>query len=853
MLITRKKKVPISWIFYAQLPFAMSIWANFATGAPFLFAMKKFIDNPAAIMVLINLEVFITLLGGPLVNWLSDRIWTRFGRRRPFVVFSDICKMLILPLIPFAPDIWTLIALKWAYGVVADLGSPIQALTMEVVPSNQRGKGAGFFQMQLQIVNLIYWGVVIGRFDDVYFMGPMHGLFQLSGEHLMFFSGATIIGCVAAFAWLGFKEVKPPIRKTLDDDRRGNESIARVFLRGFFKDVLSKSLLPLYLLVFVGAMAHVGLGILGPLLYTEQWGYSMQEMGTNVAIGAAISIPIAMFAGYFADATSKMKVYVGCLIAGVIMKLIWVFWVYTKPDMRPELYEIIIFGEITHIFGLIAGTVSFPLILEFVERNRLGTAGAGMSLFNQILKLAISTFVGFWIVWWSMFFLPQAGEYLELVFRQERTEAEVRTALQVADMDMDRIHLGPLHRPGVDGTQSRRWQIRRNNPDSGLGQEEIKDLKNQISKWSGSLSSPFTDEEEIARIEADIAEARAKVAELEAELTGEAVDFRQYLADAIGEQLYADGSQILAASLQDQRLQLEVEMIEPVAETLEPEQPRGGFFGGMIDSLDPPEDLGASLNQALEGFEWQLTPAADDPDSFLPEVNAAASETSNAVVVEAHWDERYAQLNRAFFEAGRDLQKADDVIAVVLGTLRGLVGRLPGDFQIQEVGYESGADQHVLRFQLMIAAASEPDIAELLQAALSDAKPFRAAQLQGAGPQYQVTLTMADPLPAAKTADATAVHQRLVELTSGDAYAVANLQRFYDRLTEVTAAWPVFLTVARPVVEETFRERQYDYFFSAYFLMILTDFFGLGVIALIVILERKGIVHRYGAQEDAKR
>ena len=48
-------------------------------------------------------------------------------------------------------------------------------------------------------------------------------------------------------------------------------------------------------------------------------------------------------------------------------------------------------------------------------------------------------------------------------------------------------------------------------------------------------------------------------------------------------------------------------------------------------------------------------------------------------------------------------------------------------------------------------------------------------------------------------------------------------------------------------------EREYDYFFSSHFLMILTDFFGLGVIGFVVWLEKKGVIARYGVQEDASR
>ena len=71
--------------------------------------------------------------------------------------------------------------------------------------------------------------------------------------------------------------------------------------------------------------------------------------------------------------------------------------------------------------------------------------------------------------------------------------------------------------------------------------------------------------------------------------------------------------------------------------------------------------------------------------------------------------------------------------------------------------------------------------------------------------------------------------------------------------SDAAASPPVFLTVPRPIVESRGAVREYDYFFSVYLLMIVTDFVGLGVIALLIVLEKKGYVRRYGVEEDERR
>ena len=56
--------------------------------------------------------------------------------------------------------------------------------------------------------------------------------------------------------------------------------------------LLDRELWPVYMLV-VGAAClnfYAGLGPLSNLLYTEQWGYTKQEMGINVAVGGIINL-----------------------------------------------------------------------------------------------------------------------------------------------------------------------------------------------------------------------------------------------------------------------------------------------------------------------------------------------------------------------------------------------------------------------------------------------------------------------------------------------------------------------------------------------------------------------------------
>ncbi len=831
MLITRNTKVPLHWVFYAQLVFAMTIWAGFMTGAPFLLSMKKFIDNPAAITFLLSLDVFVTVFNGAFINWLSDRIWTRYGRRKILSGFSDVGKLCVMPLMPLAPDMWTLVALKWLYTILSDLGSPNQALTMEVIPSPQRGKGAGFFQMQLNIANLIFWGVVIGRFDDVYFMGPLAGIASLSGEHLMFFSSAFLFLAVGGYTFLGFKEIKPPNRLTVQEARRGDEWLLWSFVRSFFTDILGKDLLPLYLLLFVGAMASVGLGVLGPLLYIEQWGYTTQDMGTNVAIGAFINIFIALMAGWFADATSKMRVYVTALVVGLVLKFAWVAYVYAKPGHRPELWEILVFGEISAIFGLIAGTVSFPLILEYVERNRLGTAGAGMGIFNSLLRSVLTIFVGAWVVWWSVWFLPQAGDRLEIVLKKATDHEALERMLVQGGLGLDSIHLEAWHPPGMDAPVSRHWVVRRHTEESAGLQSEKKSIENDIAVWATSLQAP-TGKDDRQRLEKSVADARARIAGITSRLESSAADFAGKVLSITRAEIPAEDEHIIEASDDGHRATLVLEVVEPVD-----------------------AERAAQLAEGLHSPEFELEPDPAKPGEFRPRISVEpAGDGRHAIRVSVVRDARFTALARAMAEGGAPIATAQSKAALLTEFLREICGREPGAFTLSNARFQRASPHPSLAFQIEPGTANpEMPAPEALAAMLGEAPEISSAKVTRQSPGLDVRLEFQDTVPEAAPRENSATLARLARATGDDGFLLDSLASLHTSVIEAAAAKPVYLTAARPVVRQGFADRVYDYFFSVYALMITADFFGLAVISVIIVLERRGIVHRRGVEEDANR
>jgi hypothetical protein len=78
---------------------------------------------------------------------------------------------------------------------------------------------------------------VVGRFDDVYFTGPLLALFAIPGETLIFAAGGILFLSVSFFTWFGIHEVEPLSHQSVRDEQKPGEPLVKLFLRTFFRDV----------------------------------------------------------------------------------------------------------------------------------------------------------------------------------------------------------------------------------------------------------------------------------------------------------------------------------------------------------------------------------------------------------------------------------------------------------------------------------------------------------------------------------------------------------------------------------------------------------------------------------------
>jgi MFS family permease len=180
-------------------------------------------------------------------------------------------------------------------------------------------------------------------------------------------------------------------------------------------------------------------------------------MGTNVAVGAIILMPMIVLGGYFADRFSKISIYLFCLCVTLALNIAYyLFVVLGLHNHRPSLWEIIVFGEMIAMCSTLANIVQWPLIFEYIPRTKMGTASAGMEMVSSIFGLVLGPLVGLWVLGYSQLFTPPAGFACHLEFSRPVTMAHLQVELAKSKSDsIRRLVIEPEE--NADSFQGRRW------------------------------------------------------------------------------------------------------------------------------------------------------------------------------------------------------------------------------------------------------------------------------------------------------------------------------------------------------------------------------------------------------------
>ena len=200
-------------IFAINLLWFSKLFQVFVTVNALAFTAKRFTDDTRLIALVTSIEFGISFLIGPICNYLSDRIWTRLGRRRPFIVIGWGAIGIAMALVPMMPTYGALVTLIVGYTLIGDIATPLEPLCMEVVPPAQRARSMSVRMIMVQACALLYFQVLFPRFDDhlqIPAAIPLIGGLGFTGEQLIYAIASFLFFSMVLFLLVFVREEKVP-------------------------------------------------------------------------------------------------------------------------------------------------------------------------------------------------------------------------------------------------------------------------------------------------------------------------------------------------------------------------------------------------------------------------------------------------------------------------------------------------------------------------------------------------------------------------------------------------------------------------------------------------------------------
>jgi hypothetical protein len=356
---------------------------------------------------------------------MSDRWWTRWGRRRPFLISSALATALLMLFMPFLPNIWVLAAFNLLFQVAIDIGTCTEALYFEVIPQPQRGRAVAIRQVVNGLAGLFFGLVLFAHFDDRFTINVnrlgLAASFTWTGEHTLYAVVAlALLGNAALYMFL--------VRETpVQSPLLGQPFNPWTFVNDVFGD---RRWYMVYLYYTVPTVIAGGAAQFGPLVMTEVFGYSKADMTRigvpSMLITLFILTPIM---GWVSDRVPRVRMFQ----FGVYGSVAWVIWhwIYIKflaplgiPVLAinlpwpggglcwslapvngvPSLAFLFCNGLVASVFSTALFVTYGALLFDLVPSNLMGTLASGFGLISSVIGAAFLNMCGWFVTGYSRLF-----------------------------------------------------------------------------------------------------------------------------------------------------------------------------------------------------------------------------------------------------------------------------------------------------------------------------------------------------------------------------------------------------------------------------------------------------------------
>ncbi len=390
---TGQTRVPWTWVAVLSLPWASMVYFDLISNVAITFKLREFISVPVLLTLVGSFNQLFNIAVGATCNYTSDRVWTRWGRRKPFLLAGWAMVAVGCVILPELQSFALIVALLFVYEMLRDFATPYESLCNEVVPPAQRGRANAGYTFARQATIAVFFSLVIGRWDSGY---VLPGGIEVSGQQLVFWSAAAL--ALATIVLVSRVREEPP-PEAAAAWKRPNWTEMRGHARNFLREVFgSRQWRALYTVALAQMIFWIDFGNLAPLLYTEQWGFSKQAYGNVLAVASGVTLAVFLpLSGWVADRWDRIRVFQFLAGAMALNHLAFFVYLQTVASGAPSFGEVLVFKLLGTGIGTVGTVTSVALMFDYVPRRRLGTVLAGVGLSRGLASLLVNNGIGLWV------------------------------------------------------------------------------------------------------------------------------------------------------------------------------------------------------------------------------------------------------------------------------------------------------------------------------------------------------------------------------------------------------------------------------------------------------------------------
>lgn len=370
--------------------------------------LKGFTDSTFLIMLVVSFQAMNQLWVSPYAAWKSDRIWTRFGRRKPMVMLLAPLLAVTVFFIPRVPDLWMLIALVFIMQLAEDAEIIVLMPTIrDSVPDKQRALAAGTAMFCSSMTSFLM-GRYVSRLTDpgIHRLsvptpgGHAFDVHVTGGQHWPYTIAAVF---VVAVGILFIKVAREHYVAARPNDRFRILAFGKemsklrehrlIYVISFFQ--------PLFYLIAVSAF---------PLLATQQLHMKFSEYASAKAWGDFATVALSVPLGYlFIRVRNRRAITIGTCLFALIPLTFGYFFMSTTLGIT-------IFFIMREVMFITYRTNFQPLVMEYTNSKNVASVFGVTTAVNGVIRFTMLPLFGLLVdVFNKNYRLPLLGGYIGVI------------------------------------------------------------------------------------------------------------------------------------------------------------------------------------------------------------------------------------------------------------------------------------------------------------------------------------------------------------------------------------------------------------------------------------------------------